>query len=141
MKSAIDNRLLSLDFVHRAYKTSAMIAFLVLLFLCAAADWRLIVNYCLGYLTGLGFMVATEVAVGTIIGGRAEERKKAGAVLLMAGKYGALVGLLYLLVRLRYLHPVSFAGGVLTLQAVLFLKAIGLISMSRRERETEERYR
>lgn len=113
---------------------------LILLFLCATADWKLIVNYSLGYLSGLGFMIATEKAVFTLVSRAVGRRKKAEAAFLMLGKYGAVSLVLYLLARMRYLEPLSFTGGVVTLQAVLFLKAIGVVSMSGQQEEKGDRF-
>lgn len=113
-------------FLNRVLAMSLGMAGFVLCFLLALGRTREAASYAIGAGLSVGLFQVMRFSVTSVFT-RSDlgSRKKWLSGGLTVGKYGAAGLLIYWLTRWPHAHLPAFAAGATTVQAVLFLKALG----------------
>jgi hypothetical protein len=119
-------------FIRRTYRTSAWVLLLVVLFTTGLGAFRVAWSIVAGAALGLLVLRGFDWAVHVLFAPGRTPAKGAVAKLLIL-KLPAMALLLYLVVNSGWFHLPAFAGGVALIQAVIFLKALGLYLVQREE--------
>lgn len=120
-------------FIRRTYRTSAWVLLLVALFLSGLGKFRVAWSIAAGAALALGVLRGFEWMAQTWM---APERKSTARMVtakFTALKLPVLALVLYLVVRSGWFDLAAFAGGVVLVQAVIFLKAVGQYLVQREE--------
>lgn len=123
------------QFLKRVYRTTTWVAAILLLFLLTTAKWKIVAGFVVGVCLALGLLKSHEVLVPILVAPRKTEaqgkRKGLPVVGLLILKYAGVGALLWGIFTHQWISPGAFFGGFVLVQAVIFLKVVGLLMMQR----------
>ena len=104
------------DFIRRVYRTVLWFSGLIFILLCTTLNAKLVANYAIGALISAGMFWTQAVF---------DRRGRAKAAILNLSKFGAIMTILYILLRFDYFYPIAFLGGLVMVKVVILLKVFG----------------
>ena len=113
------------DFIRRVYRTVLWFSGLIFILLCTTLNAKLVANYAIGALISAGMFWTQAVFVRRMLSPGQNRRGRAKAAILNLSKFGAIMTILYILLRFDYFYPIAFLGGLVMVKVVILLKVFG----------------
>lgn len=128
------------QFIKRVYRTTLWVAAVILLCLTRTADLKIVGGFAIGTGIALALLKSHEIIVPRVFAKDGERSKRRNPLLtLMVLKYVGLGALLWLLLAHEWVNPVALFAGFVLVQAVIFLKVVGLLVIAKMGIPTEKR--